>query len=133
MSDLITNNSVVNSGEGIKNLKQVLKDWKATTKIDVVKMLAFLSVVGNDTTVKSIKEKCYSFLQDRCADCENAVDPESGIEVTRVDRNVNIFNPSAEVDKLNEQMVKLKEKIKKAQDKAGIAHTETNSYYKVKL
>lgn len=134
MSEVVqTNNSVVSSGEAIKNLKETLKGFKVNTKVDAVKMLAFLSVVTNDTTVKALKEKCYSFLQDRCSDCLNAVDPESGIEVTKVEKHTPVYNQSEEVDKINAQMEKLKVKLKAAQEKAGVQFTKESSYYKVKM
>ena len=96
-------------------------------------MLGFLSVVTNEDTVKKLKSSCYSFLQDRCSDCLNAVDPDSGIEVTKVEKHIKVYNQSEEVDKLTAQMEKLKAKIKVAQEKAGVAFTKESSYYKVKL
>lgn len=134
MSEVIqTGSSVVSSGEAIKNLKQVLKDFKVQTKLDAVRMLGFLSVVTNEATVKNLKASCYSFLQDRCSDCLNAVDPDSGIEVTKVEKHTPVYNQSEEVDKIVAQIEKLKAKLKAAQDKAGVAFTKDSSYYKVKL
>ncbi len=121
------------SGGGLTAIKQTLKDFKVTTKAEAIKMLAFISITNNEAAIKGLKEKCYSFLQNRCNDCENAIDTETGIEVTKVEKNTNVFNESAEVDKIKAEMEKLKEKLKKAQEKAGISHTNTSVYYKVKL
>ena len=79
------------SGAEITNLKEVLKNWKPSNKIEVVKMLSFISVTNNATVTKKIKDACYEYLNNRCAECENAIDPESGLEVKRIEVNKNII------------------------------------------
>jgi ribosome-associated translation inhibitor RaiA len=123
--------TVVSNGESIKALAEVLKDWKPANKIDTVKMLCFLSVV--DKSAKELKEKSYNYLQNICKDCENAIDPDSGLEVVRTERNTKFYNTSDEIEKLEEQLEKIQAKIKAAKEKAGISHTIPTVYYRAKI
>jgi len=91
------------------------------------------SITNNDSTAKKLKESCTNFLINRCTECENAVDAESGVEVTKVERNVNVYNDSEEVNTITAQIEELKERLKEAQELAGINHTKTTVYYKVKI
>jgi uncharacterized coiled-coil protein SlyX len=125
--------SVINSGDAIRELKDTLKSWKPKTKVDTVKMLTFLSVVGNAATVKKLKDSCYQYLDERCAECENAVDAESGLEVVRVEVNKNVFNTTPEIEEIEKDMALLKARLKSAQEAAGVSHTETTFYYKAKI
>ena len=120
------------SGNLATGIKTYLKNWKPASKVDVVRMLSFMSAVTNDTTVKRVKELSYNYLQNVCADCENAIDPEFGLEVSRVDRNTDVYNESPEVLKIKEQIEKLKVKLAEAQKKAGIEKTIISTYYKAK-
>jgi hypothetical protein len=96
-------------------------------------MLAFLSITNNDSTAKRLKESCTNFLLNRCAECENAIDVESGTEVTKVERSANVYNSSDEIDTITAQIENLKAKLEDAKEAAGISHTKTTTYYKVKL
>jgi hypothetical protein len=55
------------------------------------------------------------------------------VEVTKVERNVNVYNDSPEVDKISAQIEELKVRLKEAQEAAGINHTKPTVYYKVKI
>ena len=92
------------SGAEITNLKEVLKNWKPSNKIEVVKMLSFISVTNNATVTKKIKDACYEYLNNRCAECENAIDPESGLEVKRIEVNKNIINDSLEIQNIKKEI-----------------------------
>lgn len=91
------------------------------------------SITNNDSTAKRLKESCTNFLLNRCAECENAVDAESGVEVTKVERNTNVYNSSEEVDNITAQIEELKVKLDAAKEAAGINHTKSTVYYKVKI
>ncbi|MBP8762276.1 MAG: hypothetical protein KBH21_00320 [Acetoanaerobium sp.] len=125
--------SLITSGTQISNLKEVLKNWKPSNKIEVVKMLSFISVTNNATVTKKIKDACYEYLNNRCAECENAIDPESGLEVKRVEVNKNIFNESLEIQNIKKEIEVLKKRLKDAEEAAGVSHTETSFYYKAVL
>lgn len=126
------NAALISSGQNIMAFRELLKAWKPSDKIEVVKMLAFLSITGNADTVKKIKDACYSYLDVQCKGCLNAIDPESGIEVERRERETKVYNESEELIKLTAQMEKLKAKIKAAQEKAGVKETNTSVYYQLK-
>ena len=129
-----TNNGVsLIAADALRNLNENFKTFKPTTKNDAMRMLALLSITNNDATTKKIKQACYSFLQNRCADCENAVDVETGIEVLKIERNTQIYNESSEIDAIEAAIEALKDKLKLAKESAGINHTKTDVYYKVKL
>ena len=125
--------SLISSGEAIREIKNFLKGWKPTTKVEVVKMLSFLSVVNNDTTIKNIKSDCYNFLSARCAECENAIDPESGLEVVRVEVNKKVVEETIEMVQKKELIKLLQLELKELEDKAAVLYTNTNIYYKAKL
>jgi hypothetical protein len=129
-----TNNSVsLIAADVLRNLNENFKTFKPNTKNDAMRMLALLSITNNEATTKKIKQACYSFLQNRCADCENAVDVETGIEVLKIERNTQIYNESSEIDAIETEINALKDKLKLAKESAGISHTKTDVYYKVKL
>ena len=117
----------------LKDLQTTLKSFIPKTKNDAIRMLAFLSITNHEPTAKKLRESCTNFLLNRCAECENAVDAESGVEVTKVERNVNVYNNSEEVDSITAQIEELKVRLKEAQEAAGISHTNTSTYYKVKV
>lgn len=117
----------------LKEMQTTLKSFIPKTKNDAIRMLAFLSITNNDATAKKLRESCTNFLLNRCAECENAVDVESGVEVTKVERSVNVYNNSEEVDSITAQIDELKVRLKEAQEAAGISHTNTSTYYKVKI
>lgn len=123
---------VVVTGNLATGIKTYLKGWKPTSKIEVVRMLSFISAVTNDTILKKIKELSYNYLQEICKDCENAIDPEFGLEINKVEREVKVYNETPEILKIKDQMEKLKLKLVAAQEKAGVEKTITSIYYKAK-
>lgn len=135
MSKLINERSqaLINSGEAIKEIKTFLKGWKPDTKVNVVKMLNFLSVVNNATTIKNIKDSCYNFLSNRCAECDNAVDPDSGLEVVRVEMNKNVIVETDEIRETKALIKVLQLELKELEAAADISHTNTSVYYKAKI
>jgi hypothetical protein len=133
MSEIIKTQNGLVVPTALKEMQTTLKSFTPKTKNDAIRMLAFLSIANNDSTAKRLKESCTNFLLNRCAECENAIDIESGVEVTKVERNVNVYNDSPEVDKISAQIEELKVRLKEAQEAAGINNTKTTVYYKVKL
>lgn len=133
MSELIKTQNGVVAPTALKEMQTTLKNFTPKTKNDAIRMLAFLSITNNESTAKKLKESCTNFLINRCAECENAVDAESGVEVTKVERNVNVYNDSEEVNTITAQIEELKAKLKEAQELAGINNTKTTVYYKVKI
>lgn len=135
MSEIIKSGSqaLINSGEAIKEIKTFLKGWKPSTKVDAVKMLNFLSVVNNATTTKNIKDNCYTFLSNRCAECDNAVDPDSGLEVVRVEMNKNVIVETDEIREKKALIKVLQLELKELEEAADISHTNTTVYYKAKI
>ena len=119
------------SSNVITTIKDFMKNYKPTNKIEAIRLLAFLSASGNAADAKRLKDLCYSFLSDRCAEWANAVDPETGLEVVRVEREVKVFNQSDKVDKITADIEKLKLRLKTEQEKAGVAKTISSVYYKV--
>lgn len=128
----IRNTEVTVGGNLATGIKTYLKNWKPSSKVDVVRMLSFISAVTNDTTVKRVKELSYNYLQNVCADCENAIDPEFGLEVSKVERETKVYNESPEILKIKGQIEKLKVKLAAAQEEAGVEKTIISTYYKVK-
>lgn len=115
----------------LKEMQTTLKSFTPKTKNDAIRMLAFLSAATNTKDSERIKKECYSFLSNRCAECENAVDPETGIEVTRVERETKVYNDSEDVASIEKKIEELKAKLAKAKEKAGVAYTNISVYYKV--
>lgn len=133
MSELIKTQNGLVVPTALKEMQTTLKSFTPKTKNDAIRMLAFLSITNNDSTAKRLKESCTNFLLNRCAECENAIDVESGVEVTKVERNTNVYNSSEEIDNITAQIEELEVKLKQAQEAAGISHTKTSTYYKVKI
>lgn len=128
-----TGQSIISDSQSIKDIQSFMKSWKPTTKVEVVKMLNFLSVVNNATTVKKIKDACYSFLDNKCAECVNAIDPESGLEVVRVDVNKNVLVETEEIRQKKALIKLLQSELKELEEKAEVSHTQTSFYYKAKI
>ena len=133
MSELIKTQNGLVAPTALKEMQTTLKSFTPKTKNDAIRMLAFLSITNNDKVAKKLKESCTNFLLNRCAECENAVDVESGVEVTKVERNTNVYNSSEEIDNITTQIEELKVKLEAAKEAAGISHTKTSTYYKVKI
>lgn len=131
--EIVASDTKIIAADSLKDIQTILKNFKPSTKNEAIRMLAFLSITNNDATTKRLKDACTSFLLNRCAECENAVDPVSGVEVTKVERSINIYNDSDDVAKISSQIEELKCKLKDAQEKAGISHSKTTTYYKVKI
>lgn len=133
MTELIKTQNGLVVPTALKEMQTTLKSFTPKTKNDAIRMLAFLSITNHEATAKKLKESCTNFLLNRCAECENAIDIESGVEVTKVERNTNVYNSSEEVDSITAQIEELKVRLKEAQEAAGISRTKTSTYYKVKL
>ena len=56
--------------------KQTLKDFKPKSKGEAIRAIQMLSLLNS--AEKEIKQACYDFLNNRCADCANHIDPETG-------------------------------------------------------
>lgn len=108
--------------------KQSLKDLKPQTKQEAIKIIHFLSLIKS--AEKDLKEKAYNFITNRCADCANHVDEETGLEVVLVEPMKKVYNETEELNRLLEQKKKLEEKIKEAQKAAGYTEVEGTSYWK---
>jgi len=126
------NNTQLATSTGVTAFRSFMKKWSPRTKIDAILGLAFLSAASNKEDSDRMKKECYDFLSNRCQECANAVDPETGIEVTRVEKKEKVYNESAEVKKLEAQKKALEEKIKAAKEKAGVKEINITTYYKVK-
>lgn len=126
-------NTQLTISTGIATFKNFMKTWAPRNKNDAVLGLALRSMLSNKEDLSRIGDLCNSFLSNRCAECANAIDPETGIEVTRVERKEKIYNESAEVKKLEDQKKALEEKIKLAKERAGVKETNITTYYKVKM
>ncbi|MFZ2486921.1 MAG: hypothetical protein WAZ19_02270 [Anaerolineae bacterium] len=133
MSEIIKTQNGLVVPTALKEMQATLKSFIPKTKNDAIRMLAFLSITNHEATAKRLKESCTNFLLNRCAECENAIDVESGAEVTKVERNTNVYNDSPEVDEISAQIEELKVRLKEAQEAAGISHTKTSTYYRVKI
>lgn len=116
----------------VSGLKTFLKNWSPTNKAQAVRMLSFLSTVSNEAISKRIKSECYNFLLGRCANCENAIDPETGLEVVKVEKNTKVYNTNETIEALEVQISELKKKLEEEREKAGVNHSVTTVFYKTK-
>jgi len=133
MAEIIKTQNGLVVPTALKEMQTTLKSFTPKTKNDAIRMLAFLSITNHEATAKRLKESCTNFLLNRCAECENAIDIESGVEVTKVERSANVYNSSDEIDTITAQIENLKAKLEDAKEAAGISRTKTTTYYKVKL
>ena len=103
-------------------IKQRLIEFKPKNKSEAIKPLQLLSVLKS--VEKQIKQACYDFLDNRCGDCANHIDPDTGMEVVLVETTEKVYNETEELKDLLEQEKALKEKIKKAKERAGFTLEE---------
>jgi len=91
----------------VSTLKNKLANWKPSTKLDAIRVLHFLSTLtAND---KKIKEEAYSFLDNRCADCD--IHEAEGLSVRKVAKSTELYNDDTP------QMTKIAASIKALQDR----------------
>lgn len=110
-------------------LKAQLKEQLApTTKSKSIKLIHVASLL--DTVMKDLKKDAYAFLSNRCADCAEHIDEETGLKVTLVEPNKKVYNKTEELEELEKQKKEIEAKIKAARDAAGFTLEEGTSYWK---
>ena len=121
-----------------EKFEESLANWEPETKKDSIRMLHFISNITKYS--KNLKQSCYSFLKEKTSTSQNAVDPESGLEVVAVTPKIKVYKESEKsklisnkISKLESQLKKLKDDLKKELELNGIDYeVDDETYYKCK-
>jgi uncharacterized phage infection (PIP) family protein YhgE len=121
-----------------EKFEESLANWEPETKKDSIRMLHFISTITKYS--KNLKQSCYSFLKEKTSTSQNAVDPESGLEVVAVTPKIKVYKESEKsklisnkISKLESQLKKLKDDLKKELELNGIDYeVDDETYYKCK-
>lgn len=108
------------------DIKSKLKSWIPQSNEDAAEMLYVLSSINNMEA--SLKKQCYDILDKNDHDYFS---DSLNVRLKKVNRNIDIYNESEEVNNLIADIEVLKAKLKNAQLRAGINRTEVNTYYKI--
>ena len=121
-----------------EKFEESLANWEPETKKDSIRMLHFISTITKYS--KNLKQSCYSFLKEKTSTSQNAVDPESGLEVVAVTPKIKVYKESEKsklisnkISKLESQLKKLKDDLKKELELNEIDYeVDDETYYKCK-
>mgnify|MGYP003419408931 CR=1 FL=1 len=121
-----------------EKFEESLSQWTPSTKKESIRMLHFISTLTKYGSY--LKNECYSFLQEKAPSAKNAVDPESGLEVTLVTPSTKVYKNSPETEALEIKIAEatatlkeLKESLKKQYEINGIDYeVDGEVYYKTK-
>ena len=100
-----------------ENFEESLTQWAPQSKKDSIRMLHFVSLITKHS--KGLKEACFNYLQNNSSTKQNAIDPESGLEVILVEPKIKVYRKSKKteaienkIEKLSAQITELKAKLK---------------------
>lgn len=121
-----------------EKFEESLQNWTPSTKKDSIRMLHFISIISKQGD--ALKKRCYSFLQEKTSSSLNAVDPETGLEVTLVTPTTKVYKTSTETEAIEAEIAattlllnELKDKLKKQYELNGVDYTiDKEPYYKTK-
>jgi hypothetical protein len=121
-----------------EKFEESLAQWKPVTKKESIRMLHFISSLTKYS--KNIKDACYYYLQNSTATSQNAVDPESGLEVVLVEPKTKVYKESdatialeAKLEKLLLEVADVKAQLKTEYEANGLDYeVDGTSYYKTK-
>lgn len=121
-----------------EKFEESLANWEPETKKDSIRMLHFISTITKYS--KNLKQSCYSFLKEKTSTSQNAIDPESGLEVVAVTPKIKVYKESKKskllsdkISKLESQLKKLKDDLKKELELNGVDYeVDDEIYYKCK-
>lgn len=105
-----------------------LKGFSPKNKGEAIRAIHMMSVIS--AAADDIKKASYDFLDNRCADCANHFDPDTGLEVVFVQNHKKVYNSSPELKNLQAQMKALKAQIDEEKKRLGYTEELGSSYWK---
>lgn len=104
-----------------------LKALKPRTKQEAIHIIHAVSAVMS--AEKDLKAVSYSFLDNRCGDCEEH-ESEDGLKVKKIVNQVKKYKQTKEVKQAEKDLEAAKEALQAARDAAGFTLEEGASYWK---